>query len=263
MEGKEQFGLFRASVLAVEDDPSFVILTDEDTPFDEGLPDVAVNRAPVDPTEIMLERTRRQAAFLEADPLNEPVGFFDTDMLMLEAFSPLFEHDFDIAVTLRPSGRGMPVNGGLILVNNRRPALVRQFFCDLRNRMEREAKGTQREWYGDQITLANVIGDVSLPDVLGEIHEIDGVRILFLDYASYNYSPKREHPLLWGELSGIFLYHFKGRCRIYMRDFWQRRIAPNRGWVDRSPLTWFLAGLALEWKRKQTNPVFRADTRRL
>lgn len=237
-------------------------MTDEFTPFDATLSKVDVQRSSINHGEIMLERTRRQSAFLNADPLDKPVVFFDTDMLLLEPISPLFERDFDIALTLRPSGR-MPVNGGLIFINNRRPDLVRLFFQSLKDHIERKAQGQKREWYGDQIALADIVGEVNVTRDRDTIREINGLRILFLDAARYNYSPNRDHPVLWSNLSGISLYHFKGRCRIYMRDFWTKRINPQRGFLDRFPLTWLTTGLLLEWKRKKTKPVFFDDTRRL
>lgn len=262
LDGDAQFRLFHASVTSVEPDPNFVILTDEFTPFDATLPRVDVQRSAINHSEVMLERTRRQSAFLNADPLNKPVVFFDTDMLLLEPISPLFERDFDIALTLRPSGR-MPVNGGLIFINNRRPDLVRQFFQSLKEYIETEAQGQKREWYGDQIALAAIVGEVNVTRDRDTIRDINGLRILFLDAARYNYSPNRDHPVLWSNLSGISLYHFKGRCRIYMRDFWTKRINPRRGFLDRFPLTWLMKGLWLDLKRKKTKSVFFGDTRRL
>lgn len=262
LPGGEQFRMFRESVRRVEKHAEFVILTDLDTPFDFHYDDTRIERRPTNQHELMLERTRRQARFLAEEPLTCPVVFADTDMLLVSPISPVFEQDFDIALTVR-SKADMPINGGLVLANSKRPSKTRAFFHDLLSIMEDHALGEWREWYGDQHALARLLKHVAIMDEIGNVVECHGCRFLLLDANKYNFTPKTRRPRLTQDLRDITLYHFKGEYRQYMPFFWEKRIKPRLISHAKPRMSWLAAGLTLEIRRKRMKKIVKADKRRL
>lgn len=112
LPGQKQFELFRQSVLRFDKQASFFILTDFDTQFDDVASDTRVFRHVANHREIMLERTRRQLAFLQQADSSSPIVFADTDMLILAPLQQVFNNSFDVAVTIRKHEK-MPINGGI------------------------------------------------------------------------------------------------------------------------------------------------------
>jgi hypothetical protein len=261
LPGQRQFELFRESIRRVDHDASFVILTDPDTDFLVEDRDTVVIRQPVDHSEIMLERSRRQLDFLEKYDFNSPVVFADTDMLILAPLDRVFHKEFDVALTLR-SGEDMPINGGLILVSDRQPKRSIDFFRRLVSKMDSESKAQRREWYGDQTALADMLAPLDGQSDMGRLRDYGDYSALFLDSTQYNYSPPSQRPRLSENLQGTVIYHFKGRCRSYMEPIWKFRIDPNTSWLERSALSLLIHGVRLEMKRRAHKKLFRADTRR-
>lgn len=261
LPGQRQFELFRESIRLVDHDASFVILTDPDTDFLVEDHDTVVIRQPIDHSEMMLERSRRQLDFLEKYDFNSPVVFADTDMLILAPLDEVFYKEFDVALTLR-SGDDMPINGGLILVNDRQPKRSLDFFRRLVSKMDLESKAQRREWYGDQTALADMLAPLDEQSDMGRLRDYDDYSVLFLDSAQYNYSPPSERPKLSQNLQGKVVYHFKGRCRGYMGSIWKFRIDPNTSWLERSALSLLIHSVRLEMNRRAHKKLFRADTRR-
>ena len=261
LPGQEQFELFRRSVRSIDNQAQFVVITDSETSFGGNAADTQVVRCVTNTHEIMLERTRRQLEFLENNDFRVPIVFVDTDMLILASLSPVFDQSFDIAVSLRSDG-AMPVNGGLFLVNNRQPKRSLQFFRELLERMETESRAERREWYGDQVALSHMLGQLDNRVDVGITREYGGFSILFLNSDTFNFSPPSEHPKLWQDLTGKYIYHFKGRCRAYMKDFWRLRVNPDATWFQRLPLARVLSQTKLELKRRQHKRMFLDDKRR-
>ena len=261
LPGNRQFKLFRESVRYVDHDASFVVLTDPDTDFSVDDADTLVLRQAIDHGEIMLERTRRQLDFLENYDFNSPLVFADTDMLVLAPIGKVFHKKFDVALTLR-SDSDMPINGGLILVNDQQPQKSLNFFRRLLSKMELESKARRREWYGDQIALADMLAPLDGQHDVGRLRDYGDFSTLFLDSAQYNYSPPSERPRLRQDLHGKVIYHFKGRCRGYMDAFWRLRVDPNTSWLERSPLSLMMHEVSLEINRRRYKKLFRADERR-
>jgi len=262
LPGDAQFEMLRASVKAVEKQPEFVILTDPETPLPSAHGDTVIDRRPVDQQNFMLERTRRQADFLQQRPFDRPVVFADTDMLLISPLSDLFEQDFDIALTVRSNSQ-MPVNGGLILANSKRPEASRAFFSRLLSIMEEEALTPWREWYGDQYALAEILQGIDVAENIGRVVDAEGVRILLLDSSRYNFTPTTKRPTLSQDLRSITLYHFKGEYRLYMPFFWESRVKPGFIAPQKGRGAWLLEALALEARRKRVKRTVKADNRRM
>lgn len=261
LPGQKQFDLFRMSVQRFDKEATFVILTDFKTQFDNITPDTKIARSEVNQREIMLERTRRQLAFLEQDDGNSPIVFADTDMLILAPLQQVFSGSFDVAVTIRKHDK-MPINGGLFFVNNRSLGRGLLFFREVLYRMERELGTERREWYGDQLALAEILGSLKYERDIEKIRDFTDYSVLLLDSQKYNYSPPGDHPNLFQNDSGRFVYHFKGRCRNYMEHFFRLHISKKVTFGPNLIFLKLLYQLQLDLARFRQKRLFASDIRR-
>lgn len=182
----------------------------------------------IDHGSLMLERMRAQAAYIARALGPRPMALLDSDIIVNTDLAPLFRSDFDIGLTWRPSKRGMPFNGGVLLVNNRRPQASRQFFRALLAAYEENFRESAL-WYGDQFALAKVVGLNAAQLEKTSAAEIAGIRYAFLPCATYNHAPDwRARSLMLEDVSGKIL-HFKERSRRLMEPFWRYRIAEPPG----------------------------------
>ena len=154
--GTRQIELLYQSALLTNREIALTVLTTPETDLSPlHIPYERVDGT-VDFDKIMFERTRMQWEYLSRNGLPQPVALLDTDILFLRDLGPVFEQDFDVALTSRRN-REMPFNGGVILLNNRRPESALRFFSDF-ERLYRERRAERAEWYGDQYALADAVG---------------------------------------------------------------------------------------------------------
>ncbi|MDP4822517.1 MAG: hypothetical protein NWR47_01055 [Aestuariivirgaceae bacterium] len=261
LPGPDQFKLLRHSVHAQDRHAEFTILTDHQTAVCGSLGCHHVVRGDIDQSEVMLARARLQYQFILDHDFRTPVIFIDTDILVFKDIRHLFDQPFDIGLTVR-ANEEMPVNGGILFVNNKNPEAARQFFRQLLSLIEAQGKD-ERNWYGDQYALAQIIGKRLAQDGTGTVIEAAGARILILPSDRYNYSPKASRPNLFKGLDDISVYHFKGRSRTYMKAFWDYRIDPARARWKRLGIVLLAKALLLEIDRYRQKSHFRSDVRRV
>lgn len=140
----------------------------------------------------------------------------DPDLLFFKDISAVFNQDFDIAFTVRSSST-MPHNSGIFFIKNQKDHnFAEKFFNDKIEIIEKHLKENSG-WFADQLVLKWII-DRSTFDENDGLHHFNGYRILLLDGNEYNYSPNREHPNILRQPT-CSVYHFKGRCRSYMKYF--------------------------------------------
>jgi hypothetical protein len=185
---------------------------------------------PVDHARLMLSRARAQLAHVEASDFTRPLVLLDSDILLRASMQPLFADDFDVAVTWRPSA-SMPINGGLLVLNNRRPEAVRAFCrrfvaCYA---ARHSADGNDR-WYGDQHALREIVGLTAR-----ELHRTehvmrDGCRIRLLPCDQWNFSPDNRLAAIADGLPDKVVLHFKGQRKRLMEPFWSAFLAPQAAW---------------------------------
>jgi len=261
LSGQKQFELFRKSVLRFDKEATFVILTDFKTQFDNIRSDTKIVRSEINQREIMLERTRRQLAFLEQDDGSSPILFADTDMLILAPLQQVFSSPFDVAVTIRKHEK-MPINGGIFFVHNQKLERGICFFKEILNRMAAETKTERREWYGDQIALAEILDPLEFPQDIGNLREYKNYSVKLLDAQKYNFSPEEDRPILGEDLSGKLIYHFKGRCRSYMASYWKLRLNDEASWILRLPFSMIFYQAWLDFRRHNQKSIIHQDIRR-
>lgn len=167
---------------------------------------------------LMRDRAAAQAHFLAAYDFTQPAVLLDSDILIFGSLTPLFERDFDIAVTWRHRD-GMPINNGLILINKRRPETVRTFFrryVDIYNTRYAGAA----DWYGDQLAMHDAVGCKAEDLSDNTVVDAAGCRVLLLPCSQYNFTPgRRLRKLLWPARSRR-VFHFKGARKPQMFEFW-------------------------------------------
>jgi len=225
---------------------STIMLTDEKTEF-KGLPrTVKYVRSEVDPEKLMLARTIAQLKYVQHHEFSTPLVFVDSDILFNATLSPIFEMDFDVALTWRTNAE-MPINGGLLILNNIRPHVSKLFF-ERFVKIYRDKYSDSAAWFGDQLALRDCAG-VDFSQISGlEIVEADGVRVLLLPCDTYNFSPRNLYSEISTNLSNKTVLHFKGERKRLMPIFWNLWLAPRRAM---RPWLKVLSVLERRWLSKQ------------
>ena len=194
---------------------------------------------PVDHAALMLSRAEAQLAFVEQDDFAHPIALLDSDILLNGSLSPLFSEDFDVALTWRPLRR-MPINGGVILLNNRRPEAARAFFRRFVHLYRSKyATAGSAAWYGDQYALLHCLGatydELSTQAVI--VRKESRVRLLSCD--TYNFSPENDLAAIDGGLPKKVVLHFKGPRKRLMQQFWTTFLEPRTtSWPLRNLHAW-------------------------
>jgi hypothetical protein len=185
----------------------------------------------VDHAALMLSRTEAQAAFVRAFEFDRPLVLLDSDILLNGSLQPLFDEDFDVGLTWRPSTE-MPLNGGFMALHNRRPEVSKAFFARFaRAYREDFATGGNAAWYGDQLALQHCIGLDSNQLAVQPLIEREGCRIRLLPCETYNFSPDNRFDAIADGLPDKLVLHFKGQRKRLMQPFWDAFLAPRtRSW---------------------------------
>ena len=203
--------------------------------------------------ELTLAIIRQFVEFFQSRADDGKYVVCDPDILLVRAgIEQAFDDSFDIAITRR-SDRRMPYNSGVVFVNNLSPDCGQRFYR-LQDKIIAEIFRKEAGWFGDQLVLTEIIEKRST-QVSKDVYVCNGLRIKILDAAKYNFSPNRDHPYLAPPPRGVVLYHFKGRCRTYMDDFYQFFVERRFEGIVR--LVWLpIKFLVNEWRRKSVKPLF-------
>lgn len=177
----------------------------------------------------------------------------DPDFLFFNDISCAFEGDFDIAMTVRESA-DMPHNSGIFFIKNKNNSAYR--FFNIQVSLVEQHFMNNAQWFGDQLVLKHIVQHSKYKSE-EKIFEYGGLKIKLLDAQEFNYSANREHPNLL-VAPACRAYHFKGRCRSYMRYFY-------RHYVDKEdrPLFWQIGLLfdffRVELERKWCKHLYEAN----
>jgi hypothetical protein len=177
----------------------------------------------------------------------------DPDVLLVgPGIEKVFDETFDIAITRR-GDRRMPYNSGVVFVNDHSSDCGQRFYR-LQDEIITELFSKEAGWFGDQLVLTEIIEKRST-QVSKDLYDCNGLRIKILDAAKYNFSPNRDHPYLAPPPRDVVLYHFKGRCRTYMEDFFQFFVERRYKGIVR--LVWLpMKFVENEWRRKSVKSLF-------
>lgn len=225
------------------------VLTDASTDLSLLPRSIRVERAEMDKTKVMMERTRLQLAHLERSELRSPMVLLDSDILVNAPLDSIFERDFDIALTWRAHPPVMPINGGVMIINNRRPEVSKQFFRRFWGIYESQhANGEEAAWFGDQLALRDAVGLPAEAYAEADIVDCNGCKVLLLPCDTHNFSPTNRYREIALPLEGKVILHFKGERKRLMQPYWRAWLNPQRGFT---PLTRYQGHKAREWLEQQ------------
>jgi hypothetical protein len=230
--------LFRSARLA-HPDARCTLLTDETTEVRGIHGAVRHLQTRVDHGSLMLSRSLAQLACIEQSDFARPLVLLDSDILLRGSLQPLFEEDFDVGLTWRET-REMPINGGLLVLHNRRPEVGRRFFERfVATYRERYASDGNAAWYGDQLALRDCVGLGPHEIRKLRVLEHEGCRIRFLPCETYNFSPDNRLAAIADGLPDKLVLHFKGQRKRLMEPFWEVFLQPHEsrlpwvGWLGK------------------------------
>ena len=172
----------------------------------------------IDHKALMLSRTLAQADYLAKSTFSRPMAFVDSDILVNASLARVFKVDFDVALTWRIN-KAMPINGGLMLLNNRRPERVRAFFQRFVS-IYLEHYANESGWFGDQLALRDVVGLSHRVLSKSKLIDSGGVRVLMLPCDTHNFSPDNLYAEIATPLADKAILHFKGPRKRLMAPFW-------------------------------------------
>lgn len=179
----------------------------------------------LDHSALMLSRSQAQLRHVQDSDFLQPLILIDSDILINSSLSHIFEQDFDIAVTWRASFR-MPINGGLLILNNKRPNKTKYFFQNFIDIYEKRY-AEQASWYGDQLALRDCIGLHHKYMAHEKIIEVNGCRILLLSCETHNFSPNNCYEDINHPLNEKCILHFKGARKRLMATFFYAWLRPR------------------------------------
>ncbi len=221
-----------------------VILTDNTTDFSLcRTPIDSVVRSDINASKLMLERTRSQLSYVESSTFTAPIVILDSDILINAPLKPIFEVDFDVALTWRES-KNQPINGGFLILNNLRPDVSRRFFQKFSS-IYCDRYADQGAWYGDQLALRDCVGLTLAELRTRKVVEVDGCRILLLPCDIYNFSPENKYTEINTDRPEKVVLHFKGERKRLMGPYWYAWLKPRksfspfvnlRAWQERKSL---------------------------
>ena len=211
----------------------------------------------IDPKALMLSRSLAQQFMIHNSNFSLPIVLIDSDILMNGSLESVFREDFDVALTWRKSVH-MPINGGLMVLNNRRPDVVRKFF-DGFVAIYREKYIGDASWYGDQLALRDVCGVTYREMRDRKLIEVNGCKILFLPCDHYNFTPEDSYTAVMNPISNAVVLHFKGYRKRFMEDYWLAHLQLRERSSLLQRVRSYVMRKSLARKAASEVPVVRAD----
>ncbi len=191
-----------------------------------------VVRAGIDTSKLMLERANAQLRHVLDSDFRQPKVILDSDILVNASLEPVFDTDFDVAVTWRER-EDQPINGGFLILNNARPAVTKRFF-ERFTTIYRDRYSDQAAWFGDQLALRDCVGLGPSAMAKHDLVEVDGCRVLLLPCDLYNFSPDNQYSEICTALPEKSVLHFKGERKRLMRPFWRAWLRPRSSYSPKA-----------------------------
>lgn len=194
----------------------------------------AVERREMDCSQLMLERAVSQERHLMRSAFDRPMVVLDSDILLNAPLSDLFARDFDVALTWRGDNPAQPINGGFMILNNRRPEVVRAFFARYMDLFRGRYAKTDAGWFGDQLALRDSLGLTATEMQAQPMVDVAGCRVLLLPCDTHNFSPANRYAEIVHPAPGRAVLHFKGERKRLMAPYWEAWLAPRASWSLRT-----------------------------
>ena len=216
--------LMAASLRRAAPEAELHLLTHAEAEVPDGLPCARVFRRAAGETikesfaTLMLAEALTWSAYVRSDAMRGPTVLMDVDMLMQRSPFALFDGGFDIGLTYTTEPSLHAFNAGVILIDPARRDRVVDFFARLAASVA-AAPPDQREWYGDQIALARLMGAPDVARWTGVVDQAtDGVRVRAWPADDWNASHALDgaNKPVFAALPHAGLVHFKGERKGIM-----------------------------------------------
>jgi hypothetical protein len=189
---------------------------------------LSITRLSVCPAEPMFERVATMLAYVKSKLFDQPTLFLDSDAFLLRPAHNIFANNFDIGLTHRNIHGQMPINEGVILVNNTNPSRTIKFFesylasyLAIENSSEiAKIYKNLRRWRGGQLSINSVANGGKVYRSGRTIGELDHLKIAYLPCASHNLSEIDEQEIVPTLRNRALILHLKGP-----RKHWVARLA--------------------------------------
>jgi len=147
-----------------------------------------IRRFRINQSELLLGRSATYHHTVTNHHWRTPLVLLDYDILMLKRLDSIFTFNEDVFLTARNYSSSMPVNGGVLILNDRDPDKCRAFYESVLT-IYQKLPSDQLQWWGDQVSLSNAAlagctiqdGDVSVTQ--------SGARVRFIPKTIYNFTP--------------------------------------------------------------------------
>ncbi|KAG6538343.1 uncharacterized protein LOC122038256 [Zingiber officinale] len=185
---------------------------------------------------LMLQRIKSYIAFLETQIQEHPKSskpsshyiFTDSDIAVVDDLRHIFHKypDFHVGLTFR-NNKNQPLNSGFIAVRGTPDGLhkAKFFLEEVANTYSSKFMQASR-MLGDQLALAWVVKS-HLPSSVKKFNrheafsgELNGVSVLFLPCAVYNWTPPEGAGQFHGMPLDVQVVHFKGSRKRLMLEAW-------------------------------------------
>ncbi len=196
-----------------------VILSDQRTRFPPH-PHTDIIRYELNAESPMLSRSRAWLDYVKE--ARQHTIFLDSDILINGELNPVFDHDFDVALTYRAGDKKWPINAGINFAHGRRIVGAARFHERWLRRFRDYHHGSG-VWGGDQDALREMFRAVDFvrDDIFCQ--ELNGIRVLFLPCATYNFSTSYAREMD-GYYPGAKVLHFKGKRKPHLFPYWRANI---------------------------------------
>jgi len=179
----------------------------------------------IDTDKLMYERVLCMASFVNSKLFQNPTCFVDTDAFVKIDLINLFEYSFDIALTHRDDGSKMPINEGVLFVNNQNKERIKLFFDEYtRNyRIISKSKAVKKYygmnldlWRGGQLSLNMIAYNNGSKFRDYELIKKKNFTLMMLPVYYYNFTPinNKNYTLKFLKLKKVL--HFKGNLKKYL-----------------------------------------------
>jgi hypothetical protein len=180
-------------------------------------PDVHIVELPLNPEFPMYERVVAMCSYVHSKAFANNTVFLDSDAFLTKDPLPIFDAEFDIALTFRETPGLMPINEGVIFANASNPKAVQHFFSNylatyqalLNNPDVNSYYGDIRKWRGGQLSLNAQVFKAE-PFSPYRKYKNNDVSFCFLPCEIFNYSFEYGDRLDQQDIYTRYVIHLKG-----------------------------------------------------
>ena len=182
---------------------------------------LCVSRLELNNLEPMFERVLTMAAYVRSELFDQPTVFLDSDAFLLRPVHNVFVNRFDVAFTHRKLVGQMPINEGVIFVNNLEKCVARSIFNSyiaIYVALETHSEigkiyGSLRRWRGGQLSVNGIAQGNQVYATC--ISDARIGRVAYLPCSAYNLSEISAAEVNAALTSRSAVLHLKGN-----RKFW-------------------------------------------